>query len=609
MVSLNYRNYVLKKLLYEKITPNDISDNEDKVVNIIKKIRDSGYEDILVKQDGNVYFLYVLKNLNDKLTNNSGSLMIQLSEKNSNNDSPEIYSVFDVYEIGEHGGLISNYENEVTIILKTDNFKYPDSFLNTTKKYFLEYIEKKDIIEYIKLKLSEINDNISKNTKQNVKMNINKIDINSSKSLKNLTQYKEGDFDIAKKADNKGNDNKNLLISKSSKNKIIRFAPKYLIGDDKYRKLSELKSKVKGTLQNFDKEQLEKAKKVTTPLVASAILYQLFEKPYNKVTIDENIFTSSPEVKAAALSSKEDINLSFESDKNMFQTWNQKGLSSRLGNYLTTDPNEILSAEALVEWKHMVFSQNPDGKSSKDEILNIFGSESDINNALIQFPNATNTALIDSWLMIGSGGIYRKLGISTKGGISGEGAPASISSLFQFLFDDDKIKFNGHGYNDSFKEGLTKACEHKNRLYSYIETDIVPKMSKLGKKYWDKYPEILSYLIIFGGSSPRSHSKIVNNLIRFGYNGIRFNTKLTSNDVLKDFAEELTAKGLTKLVMDLLDKQKYKFCQINTTPTFIGNQISYKYEVQYPARFSGEVKFEKAISGNNLRFHIMGSVK
>lgn len=613
MVSLNYKNNVLKTLLYEKITPidiDDIKDNEKKSIDIIEKLRKSGSEDILIRKDGSSTFLYVLKNLNAKSFPKSGSLFVSLDSNNAKEKSPTFYCIFDTYELGQHGGLISNYEEEVTIMLQTDSLNYPESFLNTKQNYFDKSIKKSEIINYVKNEIQKINDEISKNIKTNGKIDVEKIDYSSEDYLRKLKNYSKNDFEeIERDKNGKPIDpflnHKNLL--KSSGKRMYRFTPSKLIEDEKYRTIPELKQKVQGTLRNFDNQQ-EKLNKFTPFMLASSVIHELIGDPFKKVDIDSSLFDSNQKIKSLYKKSNIDLDFKDKENKNMIYSNNQTELIHKFLLAIVADPNEILATEAVSEMKNINWSQNSNGKSAKEEILSVFGTENDFKNALASFPKESNVALIDSYLMIQNDGKYRQLGISTKGGVNGQGAPASITSLFRFLFDDESIKFNGWGYEKELRASIKTGSQH-NRLLEVIQNDIVPKMSTLGKNYWKINPEILSYIIIFGGTSPAYHKPIIQSMIDNKFMGIKYNTKSDSENIIEEFGAEITSRGITKMVMDLLDKQKYKFCQVNTTPKFVGNQISFTYDVQYPARFSGEVKFEPDIPRKGLRFHIMGSVK
>jgi hypothetical protein len=56
--------------------------------------------------------------------------------------------------------------------------------------------------------------------------------------------------------------------------------------------------------------------------------------------------------------------------------------------------------------------------------------------------------------------------------------------------------------------------------------------------------------------------------------------------------------------MEILNKQKYDFAQINSLPKMTQSTFKYEWSVQYPAHFDGNVKLEKR--GDGVGFHIIG---
>lgn len=606
MVSLNYKNNVFKKLLCEEISKEDEENNIKKIADFKTTISNlpANFDFLIIEEQEALKIFYMVAQPKHS-TYYPVKYRLYMNDGDRHN---WIFYTFDVYSIDQIDGIIKTDVSEDTMC-KVDGSKniYDlKELLNgvdaTGKKVFTSIKSRTEIENFLDKKINNLAQQIDQETKKKIQPQKVEKEVDKEVDKEEIDKIQEYTKKVENTEDTEPVDYNDDEIKDIFYNKSKIFTPSNLIGDAQYRSIQNVKDKVKHSLEAFDKKAIEVNPENLVPeLITSAIIKDVISNPYKSVEIGPKLFSN--DVQKYYKGSYTDTKISNSPSKNFLSNLGKGNEISMVKNLLLSDPNEIISAIALLEMGEIEWSMNQNGMSSKDEIMKVFGNEECFRNALICFPEESNEKLVDSYAMITNENKNRQLGMSTKGGANGKGASASIVSLFDFLFDDNtSIQFDKHGYNEEFSKGLIEASNKKGGLEKYIQTTIVPKLSKLGQEYWQNQSEALSYLIMFGGVRPANHESIINNMMKYGYQ----NTTFTKGSI-RNFGKEVSARGITKLVMDLLDKQKYKFCQVNTKPTFVGNIFHWTYQVQYPARFSGEVLFEKGDRG--LKFHIMGSIK
>lgn len=366
---------------------------------------------------------------------------------------------------------------------------------------------------------------------------------------------------------------------------VHSFSPSKLIGDSQYRSINSVKQKAEASLlshdKNYDENDLER--------IASDVVYKNLENcssgnPSEKVEIQSNI---DAEIKGAGIRGSED--------------------SKTLLKMLSTNPTEIYSPIVLLNMKDINWSMDSlSNNSAKDNLNELIGPDENFKNGLISYPMTSNEELIDSSVMVKNrDGKYIRIGISTKSGFNGVGANASLSSLFKMLFKD-YIEKRVSSKTSNFIYNLL--LERKSLI------GILPELlNSYGLSLLKKYQGgvdnekliSLGFIVLIGGTSLANHPAICNLIIEKNIGNLGI--KNSDNPVL-DVVNAINTKygkSLTEIVMEILDKQKYKFIQMNCKPILSGNSLSYEYSAQYPARFRGNVKLERA--KDSIKFHIYGS--
>lgn len=641
MLSSKYKN-ILKNILEEANTP-DIRIHNLKILNKVIKylIKFPSYvKDVYAhtSKSGNTYYIFEMIQY---IPRDNNTLIIKT--KNAENEpfdytTDEFYNCH-IFTLTEEGGEFDfNYEDRKLIITKDDDeeieFEYLPYFKNgnryiingkiTINKLKEELIKKYNIIE------SELN-----NTKQSIK-NKQRIVTSTSKSLEAKMVENNTDYlDIAEKLSDFGikestNGDKSAKVNniKTETNKGIKymFNPQNLIGDNDFRKINIIAKKVTETLNDFDKIEIRKEgkKELTPQLVASSIISKLTSntaagKAEERIIVDKSMF----EDELRGLFDKSLLNqeltgnndkIKYKKDYNKINWISQSRKDSVLHQALSMvvlNPVEILSPMALlmgnVQWNN----------ETHKAINDIFGNDTSLKNGLIQYPQARNYHLIDSMAVIQSDkdGKYRKLGVSTKGGLNGQGMQASLTSVIQMLINPE-IKFNGWGYNDELKQvfmidkkeksSFNFTSNKKNDLESEIENFVNKYFTPFGKTLFNENKIGVALIILFGICSKNVHTKILKLL---GNVGVLFDTQLIKTNDIKEILEYINNKKLVNnVVMKTLDSWKYKFAQVNCIPNSTGNTIQYTYAIQYPAHFEGTVELKFSADGETVRFHIVGNM-
>jgi len=258
---------------------------------------------------------------------------------------------------------------------------------------------------------------------------------------------------------------------------------------------------------------------------------------------------------------------------------NSKNISQSLQIYQT----EILSPYAVAfmegEWDSI---QGKDGKQVFKETFNIKTSNINPNNCLIGYYSSMSEPLCDSymWIRASNKDEWRKIGISTKGGLSGKGAGASITSVKEFIY-------NYHGNITSYKK------------YEDSNWDL----TTLGKLLKTKYPTEFE---IFNVLTSYNYKSIVNNpSLLIDIIGKR-NLKNVSS--IKDLFNYINNNfHMASFIMDCLKSASFEFIQLNSTPVISDKGLHYSWKAQYPAVFVGDVKIEEPYNNSSgyTKFHIV----
>lgn len=232
---------------------------------------------------------------------------------------------------------------------------------------------------------------------------------------------------------------------------------------------------------------------------------------------------------------------------------------------------------------------NLSSTNSFNALQNIFNIDiTNLGDVKIMYPTSATTELYDSVMILqNKNGNYHKLLISSKAGMEGTGASASISGLRQFLINEGKSLKNDsetdYDYNISKTKWENAFNIFKKFMFNKYNDDFYKYIIETYIKNTLKYSDYLK--------KAEKKSKKINQKIVELY--------LNDNDEshMQDF------------VLETLSKNRYLFCQINSKPSpESSNDWHYINTLIYPAVFTGKVKFEIPPSGK-LQFHIMGDVQ
>lgn len=228
--------------------------------------------------------------------------------------------------------------------------------------------------------------------------------------------------------------------------------------------------------------------------------------------------------------------------------------------------------------------------------------------AFISYPLGTSNPLYDSVLMFKSGrNKHQCILLSTKGGMSGEGASASAGGLKSFIYNSQS----------AIPEKIFTDCKNVHFDASLYTESYLPYMIDFANQSpYNKFAlKVLSAFIL---SSSDNYQEIVDSVYDVIYKKGKRISRNTS-DIIKAKMVEKFLNGdeaVQKCVLAALTYGSYGFAQINSKQFKNGDNgdFYYKYNIQYPAIFSGHIDFSfiksKDDKGNpiykKLQFHIMG---
>lgn len=325
--------------------------------------------------------------------------------------------------------------------------------------------------------------------------------------------------------------------------------------------------------------------------ISIQILREEFEKAYSSdpaaiINVSELIKSSKygKNIKEGDYSNHEVIK--------MLDTWATEMLCPLALLTLCPNTNSINWGSKLISGKNV---------SSRDILINLFDPNhtGTFKNALIAYPKS-GELLYDSKIAIPSdNGNYKMIYISSKGGLEGVGAPASMKGLY------DKIV-----YPELFRGDVEPLLdwEDSNKIINFIKNN--EAINPLIKEdLIDSGKFINEFGIIYIFSSPKianetKHNEIVNTLInkRKKWLGIDFSQIFS----IQDFTNYLNNSNVGKAIITLLDYQKFDFAQMDVDTNFTNELFNYRYSIQYPAIFKGRVDFSWNNDKKLIKFHILG---
>ena len=232
-----------------------------------------------------------------------------------------------------------------------------------------------------------------------------------------------------------------------------------------------------------------------------------------------------------------------------------KGLNYNLHLYLTEVLSPLVVVANKCEWNEL--NEN-EGFNIFRNYVNLPNNQDFINEAYINYPTESNFPLADSAIYINGYRLY----VSTKAGLNGLGASASIKSLHQFMYNPE---------NPNELTGLAK--DMKLKYTEQFELFNIFLTKSISSFDWGKISNIT-------------------------------NGQVTSKFELKKYVQ-INQNIYTDLIMNILQAASFQFVQVNCQASSTTENFHFDYRVQYPAVFKGKVNIEIPNSGY-VKFHIIG---
>ena len=238
------------------------------------------------------------------------------------------------------------------------------------------------------------------------------------------------------------------------------------------------------------------------------------------------------------------------------------GLNYCLHNYMVEITSPLAIITNNVTWNTL------NGHNGKDVLERVVGIPSSNweSNSVIMYPLNQGEPLADSEINLNG----KRIRVSTKGGLNGKGAYATIKSLREYVFED-----NGDG-----------------------------NISPFGKKIKQEYGDLFEIFDIL--TSKIKKVKFTNNQWNSLYQCIRNltnNKKINTKKQIQDYLNKDLNNIWSKMIMKILESASYDFVQINAKATSTSGDFTFEYTAQYPAVFSGKVKVLINDDGG-CQFHI-----
>lgn len=549
MKKFGYKNYLTKSLIKES---KDDNTHNKIIFEFLTTMRYgnlplmNGVNEIYINNSENHVSFYITKNIQEKINLQTITFVIYTLTF----DTPHTEISFDIEENTISFNNDNDFKNKFPLAIKyTEINEYCIKLINSLKLFRLQ-------------------------NKQMLEKELFNEMYNKSTRLR--------ETDIETSNDNKGISNPNFIKTKS-----VQFKPQDIIGDDSFRSITNTKQKAESSIINWQKTQYTSDQENINTISCDIILKSL----ENSVS---NNMGQTIEISKEGLGSKYNIN-------------NDEIDEHKLGLILGVYPIELysplvfLSMDDSIEW-------GKEGDKTSKEILNYLFTQDDFKNAKISY-GSVGGELTDSDIAIPTkSGKYKKIGISSKGGVTskGEGAPASLISIFKLIFSEDihenKRVANRKIYKHIFSQGLRDILKSPDIEMSFKDF-VSSNCSELGKKMFELRPTQMSILLLFGGTNPKSHEKLINYIQNKKIFNLTFKPKDTNKSIVSQFCTTINNDhNMSDLIMEILNNQKYDFAQMNCLPIITKTTVSYKWKVQYPAHFNGTVKLEKRQNG--VGFHI-----
>ena len=368
--------------------------------------------------------------------------------------------------------------------------------------------------------------------------------------------------------------NKNLGL----KNGIIpEIRTKSLVNDEKYRTLENCCDMVmnnitamKNNLSIFGGESKSKAIIIDDDIKD----IDFFNRKWSKKDIEDNN-KMYPEAISAMESKHEEIiqaricfvyyqMMKFAKQRDYDTNFkHSKGLNYCLHNYPIELSSPMSVIDNAIEWNKL------NGKSGLEVLQDVVGLPYGQwrANSYIMYPLSATMPLADSVICLN----HKIIKCSTKGGLNGQGAAASLKSLREYVFEGE----NGQG-----------------------------NITKFGKNIQQQYPNLFG---IFDKLTKSSAKEFSNRDWNELYEYIRKETDDLNIDTTKqvqDYINKPLNAQWSKMIMKILESASYDFIQVNATKTSTNSDFHFTYKAQYPAVYNGKVELIIKKDGFS-QFHIL----
>lgn len=368
-----------------------------------------------------------------------------------------------------------------------------------------------------------------------------------------------------------------LVCPKNSNDIVFRLYTSQLITDSKPRNIKTCTNMILNSCKNL-KIKLESSDSSTKN---TAFKFSKDESSTSSVTNLPRSYNviknNSPEENNKVLNNaynvvniyEEAVNKAYNNDYTSDFT-NSQGQNMSIQVYLP----EILSPYALIynacTWASL---GNQNGFKTLQSIVGNTGNDFLNVPCYIGFYDLSNQPLADSYAWING----KFVDISTKAGLNGKGASASIESLRKFIFKSD-ISDRTITTNELSPKGL------QVKHFYPLEFEIFDELSTNQLATPETVRQILIKHHLWNPHEPLSDKK--------------------GGKQINDFLKRETK--FTDFVMEILQSASYDFVQMNCKPTSNTKDFHFTYQCQYPAIFDGTVDITFTAAGKGFtKFHIV----